>query len=136
MFIFTNQRRQPIGVRLNVRVQEDENIAGAQTGARHTRYNQSGSLGQPHDANHRQVFGHIQIEFGLQEGPVAKVVDQNDLLDQVFGRTIEHAVAGAQQGAPVLVVKRHDNAHRWQIAQVLEFGTAIKEKGMQYIVFE
>lgn len=70
-------------------------------------------------------------QFPAAPTPLAGIVHQDDLGEQAARGAGEHAVHGAQQGAPGLVVEHDDHTGVWELLRV-HFGLAPAKKKKQH----
>ena len=119
------ERLEPAVGDLDVRVEEDEHVAGGDASAEETRAHQALALVV---AQHSHLAAERLVDVDVQRLAemvhVRVVVDEQDLLEQGGRRPVEDGEDAAQQHRPRLVVEAHDNGDRGQVARVRLVATA------------
>lgn len=63
---------------------------------------------------------------GVGPTSVTEVINQHDLSDQLWGRAVQHAVDGAEEGGPALIVEGDDDA---SVGERLQVALAVAARG-------
>lgn len=63
---------------------------------------------------------------GVGPTSITEVINQHDLGDQLRGRAVQHAVDGAEEGGPALVVEGDDDAG---VGECLQVALAVAARG-------
>ena len=114
------ERLEPALVGLDVRVEEDEHVALGLASAPVLGRDQAEPPGRAQDAhNVAEVRLAVLVERLAELGQVRLVVDQDDLLEKVARRAVDHTVHAAQHGRPALVLEREYDTRRRQVIIIL-----------------
>lgn len=71
-----------------------------------------------HERLHRQRL-HIVVQLAAQVIALARIVHQDDLLEQRPRRPVDHAPDGAQQRRPRLIVEHNDDGRGRQLVGIM-----------------
>mmetsp|Transcript_34799 Transcript_34799/g.110504 ORF Transcript_34799/g.110504 Transcript_34799/m.110504 type:complete len:400 (+) Transcript_34799:782-1981(+) len=119
---------QPTGRGFDVAVQEDGDLCRRTPNALHASNHQAPPFLEPRQPELRQRAD-VPLQLLLQARPVplieallvrgAGIVDQDDLLEQLWRRVVQDAVYGPHQRHEVLVVENDDDTGLREVARVL-----------------
>ncbi len=93
------ERLQPAGGRLDVRIEEGQHLTGGRLGADDAPLDEADSAGgtqyaDGHAAAGAQLIG-VRLQRATEEGALAGVVHEEDLVEEAQGRSVQDAVYGA-----------------------------------------
>lgn len=89
---------------------------------------QTGPFTSPEDERRYRQRADVLLQLAAQMFPLARIIDEDDFLQQWPGRPIYHTPYRAEQRAPGFVVEHDHNGGRWQLRRVV-FLFAASETG-------
>ena len=141
--VLTEQRRQPVRARFDVRIEKDYDVTGRCFRSEQPSTNQTLAFRCAHNLHFALVILSLQLVLQLvleecckrktmKTSPRcaytctvtyieeedrrtfgAEVVRENDFVEQFGWRAVDETVYGAQKSGPVLIVERNDDAGFW-----------------------